>query len=497
MGRSQGLQTEILLSLLVVMVTATSVLCVAWIQTHFAYTRQLREFTSLGFAESARRSVAVIPPGPPGTRWWTVSEDGTGRPRGDHGTPMDGIAKDLASIARERRTSVLRTGPPWSAIRLAAPVGDERVVVAWVPPAVSPLLIAGLMIADVLVFTAFGAYLLRRRLVVPLQRVATAARAIADGATESRAPVDGVSEVTEVATAFNEMTAAVERRSEELEKAVSELRDRNRSLREARAGLDRAARLAAVGRLAAGVAHEVGNPMGAMLAFVDLAKRDPGLDTTSRSHLDRALREGERVRAILFQLLDFSRPQRGQCAPVDLRRVCEETGALIGAQRRFADIQIEVSSEGDPPPVWADPNGVAQIVLNLLLNAADAVTETAAPRIRVVIAATARWLREGESGDGPVDRHRFDGVLCRIEDNGPGVLEEDRERIFDPFFTTKEPGEGTGLGLSNALRLAEEFGGSLEFVAESGERGAIFALCLPAVRAGSAGRRVRGEARLG
>ncbi len=496
MGRPQGLQAEILLSLLVVMVTATGLLCAAWVQTHFATMHQLHEWTTRGLAESARWSVAMTPPGPLGTRWWTVAEDGTERPRGGHGVPMDAIAAELGATARKQGASVLRTGPPWSAIRFSAPIGAGRVAVAWVPPAVSPVLIGGLLIADVLVFTAFGAYLLRRRLVLPLQRVAIAARAIADGATDSRAPVDGVRETAEVAAAFNEMTEAVERRSGELEKAVSELRERNRSLREARAGLDRAARLAAVGRLAAGVAHEVGNPMGAMLAFVDLAKRDPGLDPVSRSHLDRATREGERVRAILFQLLDFSRPPRGQCAPVDLRAVCAETASLVGAQRRFANIRIEVSAEGEPPQAWADPNGVAQIVLNLLLNAADALRETSGPRIRVVIAATARWLREGESVDGAVERLRTDAVRCRVEDNGPGIAEEDRERIFDPFFTTKAPGEGSGLGLSNAQRLAEEFGGSLELVDEPGQRGAAFALCLPAVREDSTDGTIRAARRL-
>jgi signal transduction histidine kinase len=231
--------------------------------------------------------------------------------------------------------------------------------------------------------------------------------------------------------------------------------------------------------------------MGAMLAFVDLAKRDSGLGEDSRSHLDRALREGERVRGILRQLLDFSRPVGGACAPVDLRALCEQTTSLVRAQRRYREIAIEIASEGDPPAAWADPNGVAQILLNLLLNAGDALQGTPDPAIRIAIAPAARCVREGEEPDAAGARRRFDAVECRVVDNGPGIAEADRERIFDPFFSTKAPGEGTGLGLSNAQRIAEELGGSLDLAVSPGARGAAFALRLPAVREACAGTGIR------
>jgi signal transduction histidine kinase len=491
-ARLRGLQTEILVSLLVAMATATGVLGAALVRTHATYVHQLRGLTMRALTEGAHWSLAVEPPSPPGTLWWIEAGDGSLRPRGRHVTPVDADSLRLAEAARERGVPLLRTGPPWSATRFAAPVGAGRVTVAWLPPAVTPGLIVALVVADVVVFTAFGAYLLRRRLVIPLQRVAAAARAIADGASDARAPVDGVRETAEVAAAFNEMTEALEGRTRDLVKAVADLRARNQSLREARAGLDRAARLAAVGRLAAGVAHEVGNPMGAMLAFVDLAKRDPALREASHDHLERALGEGERVRAILRQLLDYSRPVRGACAPVDLSALSERTASLLRAQRRYAKLAVEVASESDAPAAWADPNGVAQILLNLFLNAADALGQTSDPTIRVTIAPAVRCVREGEDRDAAAGRERFDAVECLVADNGPGIAEEDRERIFDPFFSTKPPGEGTGLGLSNAQRLAEEFGGSLELAHAPGAQGAAFSLRLPAVREDSAGPATRG-----
>jgi signal transduction histidine kinase len=224
--------------------------------------------------------------------------------------------------------------------------------------------------------------------------------------------------------------------------------------------------------------------MGALLAFLDLARRDDGLSESSRGHLTRAAQEGERVRGILRELLDFSRPPRSACEAVELPALCEQTSDLVRAQRRYAGISIEVTSEGSPPAALADPSGVAQIVLNLLLNAADALrAEERDPNIRVVVRPVARRVRAGEGAAAAESRRHFDAVECVVRDNGPGVPQEDRERIFDPFFTTKAPGDGTGLGLSNAARFAEEFGGSLELAAPSPGGGAEFVLRLPAAKA--------------
>jgi len=340
--------------------------------------------------------------------------------------------------------------------------------------------VLAVLIADGLVFTAFGVTLLRRRLVRPLQRLAGAARELADGDLSVRAPAEGPHETWEVASAFNEMSEALETRTGALEKAVADLRQSNDQLRDARVELDRAERLAAVGSLAAGVAHEVGNPMGAMLAFVELAKRDAGLSDAGRSHLDRVLQEGARVRTILRQLLDFSRPPRTERVAVDLVGLARETAQLVGAQRRFTGVRIDVEAEGQPPEALADPAAVAQIVLNLLLNAVEALlaSPSSEPRVRVVVRAVPGRTRAGDQPAEAVRRGRIAAVECRVSDNGPGIPEADRERIFDPFYTTRDPGEGTGLGLSNALRFAEELGGRLWLEPASGP-GSCFVLQLP------------------
>ena len=487
MARRRGLRSEVLLSLALLMGTAILVLGGLLLATHESHVRQLHGLAARSLLADARSPLPLLPESVPGMRWWGVDAAGRVAPRSQGAGEIDPSARELAVEARAKRRPLLRAGRPWQAVFFAAPVGTEEVAVAWLPPVASPAVLASVLLCALCVFTGFGAYVLRGRLVLPLERLAGAARAIGAGELAARAPILGSREIAELAQVFNAMTEALARRSEALEKAVADLRESNQRLREARAGLDRAERLAAVGRLAAGVAHEVGNPMGALLAFLDLASRDPGLGAGGREHLSRAQREGERVRRILRQLLDFSSPPRGARVPIELARLCEETAALVRAQRRYAQIRIEVAAEGEPPPALADPSGVAQIVLNLLVNAADALCQgSPEPRIRVTVRPATGRVRAGDPGrEAAASRRRSDAVECVIEDNGPGIAEEDRERVFDPFFTTKPPGEGTGLGLSNALRFAEEFGGTLELLPARPAGGAVFVLRLPAPTEGS------------
>lgn len=486
-ARSQSLQTEVVLGFALVMLAATTLLAAALLHGHETRWRDL-----LGRALLAE---AHVQPAPElaliaGTRWWELRRDGSVLPAWGAGGTLDPETRALAEAARARREPLLQPGAVWGEIRFAAPVGEGAVAAARLPVEASlrlralPLALAAiLLLLDVAAFTAFGATVLRRRVVLPLRRLALAARGIADGGFDARVPEEGPREAAEVAAAFNEMSEALAARTAALEKAVADLRAANGELRQARAGLDRAERLAAVGRLAAGVAHEVGNPMGALLAFVDLAGREPA---AAGEHLARAAREGERVRRILRQLLDFARPGAAAAPPrpFDLADAAREAVALVTPQRRYAGLRLEVAVEGDPPPALGEPAGVAQILLNLLLNAADAVLAAGGRRIVVRVRPGALAAREGEAPERAQARRAPGGVECLVADDGCGIAEADRERIFDPFFTTKDPGEGTGLGLSNSLRLAEEMGGGLELVEPPEGLRTAFALRLPAAATG-------------
>jgi signal transduction histidine kinase len=495
--RRPGLFAELLASLSVIMFGATVLLAIVLVREQEA---RLREILGRALSAEARDPLRNPTPLVPGTNWWTVGPDGVAIRRTAGASEIDKATRALAEEARSTDSVLVSVGPPWEPLRFALPIDAEgHVVVARLPAGASlqrglaPSGVAlALLAGDLAIFTLFGVTLLRGRVVLPLRRLAAAARAIADGAHGARVPVEGARETAELAHAFNEMTSALERREEALTKAVADLRQANRSLRLAEAGLARAERLAAVGRLAAGVAHEVGNPMGALLSFLDLAGRDPGLSEVAQAHLERARQQVERVRTILRQLLDFSRPPRAQLAPLDLAATAEEVLALVRAQRRYEDVNFSVDREGDPPLALADASSVAQILLNLVLNAGDAVggssqepaTVRCGGRVSVRVRGAA-LVRRAADGPGAVPlRSQQDAVECVVCDDGPGIAPEDRERIFDPFFTTKPPGEGTGLGLANALRLAEEQGGVLELEEPSSGSGACFVLRLPAASSG-------------
>ena len=481
MSGRRGLEADVLVSLVLVMIAATGSLCAIFLKAQQVQLRELRHLAARSLVEVARASPTRLERSLGHLHWWRQREEGAALEA--VGIHADWIGQGdvvLAEKARRDGGAVLRASMPWKPIDFAIPtrIGSE-VIVARLPPSVFGSWLLMLLCVDVAIFTGFGAYLLRRRLIVPLQRLAEMARSIADGAFEARVPVEGVRETAEVARAFNDMTRALEERTQSLEKAVADLRESNRDLREARAGLDRAERLAAVGRLAAGVAHEVGNPMGAILGFIDLASREEGLSAAGRGHLERAVREGGRVRGILRQLLDFSKPVPSTRESLDLEVVCEETAGLVRAQKRYRGIEIEIASGRDLPALKSDPARIAQILLNLLLNAGDAIrAEVSQPQIRIGLRAAVRDPADRASAAETEARAEVGALECVVSDNGPGIPAEDRERIFDPFFSTKEPGEGTGLGLANALRFAEELGGSLTL--EGSESvGATFVLRLP------------------
>jgi signal transduction histidine kinase len=464
-----SLRAELLGQLGVVMTLAAVVLVATLVWSHDRALQHVLGRALLAEARDHDGASRVHP----ATSWWTVTRDGHAQSRGAVSAPIDARTLALAETARREAAAVVDAGAPWSPIRFAVATGPRgEVLVARLPAEVSlqlrakPLaVVAGLVLATVGLFLAVGLVLLRTRIVEPLEGVARAARALTDEGGDVRVPVDGPREAAELATAFNEMSEALAARNKSLSDAVAGLRASNRELRRTQAGLDRSERLAAVGRLAAGVAHEVGNPLGAMLAFVEVAARDAGISDTSRRHLAKASDAGERVRRILGRLLDFSSPAAATSAPFDAAAVVRDCLELVSAQRSFAHVRVEVSTDPSTPLALGDASVAAQIVLNLLLNAAHACAGQEAPRIAVRIAPAVLQKSEGSEPAETAKRAYGDAVACVVADNGSGIAPEDRARIFDLFFTTKAPGEGTGLGLPTALRQAQEMCGDLELCA--------------------------------
>jgi two-component system NtrC family sensor kinase len=482
---TRGIQARVLVSLTFVMATATLALAAFMLRAQTLQLDTFRPLVARALQAEAESSTFEMIGGSKGITWWIF--DGKNlHSIGDNRLKPAPHVHELVDVVHREGRLVTGGRLPWNPIRFGIPLaGNEgSVAVAEVAPVISGSVLLMLLFADCVVFIAMGSYLLRRSVVLPLHQLASAARAIGLGETGTRVPEIGEGEAAEVGRAFNEMSEHLEKRSDELGKAVLELRSSNQSLRRARDGLDRAERLAAVGSLAAGVAHEVGNPMGALLAFLDLAKREPSLSGQGQELLGRASEQGMRVREILRELLDFSRPPRSSPQPMDLEEVARKTVGLLETQGKYDAIRFDVEEPDAPVPmVVGDQGMVAQILLNLLVNAGDAALdglehEQREPRVTIELRPAPLYVRLGADRKKSQERNTLDGVECKISDSGLGIASGDSERIFDPFFTSKDPGEGTGLGLSNALRLAEEMGGVVELAASEKLPGAAFVLRL-------------------
>jgi signal transduction histidine kinase len=312
------------------------------------------------------------------------------------------------------------------------------------------------------------AYIVLTRLVVrPIEQLSLAAGRVADGGRELVLPRTGGRELMELGQSLAQMTRRLRDEEEALRKKVSEVEEATAELRRAQDTLVRTERLASVGRLAAGLAHEIGNPITAMLGLLDLL-REGGLDEEdTRDFLERLKHETERINRILRDLLTFARPAVKDGADVaadadcrtSLAEALEHVVALTRPQKSFDGVEVQADLDDDVPPVAMHASRIEQILLNLLMNAADAVDK---PGGLIEVTATA-------SGD--------DDVTIRIEDNGGGIPPSVRHQLFEPFVTTKEPGKGTGLGLAVCRGLIEAAGGQIDV--EDGACGARFLLRLP------------------
>jgi C4-dicarboxylate-specific signal transduction histidine kinase len=363
------------------------------------------------------------------------------------------------------------------------------------------LLYIGLLLgADVLIFALFGRWLVQTRVLDPLDRMIAGAEGIATGDYARRIPAGETREIDRLSRSLNRMAAKLIDHQERLARNVESLERTNRELTEARDELIRAEKMASLGQMAAGIAHEIGNPLAAIIANADLlGRRAEGKD----AELVRSTSEqARRIDRIVRGLLDYARAREARARPTAVNEVVERVLELTAAQPRFQGVEVSAELAEDLPPASLDPYQLEQVLVNLLLNAADAMEKTDRPRIRISssestfrsVAPVPIRRKEDPPGIDYSHRRRFgrpervprlqpfrDGerlVEIRVEDTGPGIQEDQLERVFEPFMTTKEPGKGTGLGLAVCARLIDGMGGTIR--ASSGENGATFTILLPA-----------------
>jgi signal transduction histidine kinase len=274
-------------------------------------------------------------------------------------------------------------------------------------------------------------------------------------------------EIGELSRSLSFMLRRLDENKKELRAHISSLEKANKELQEAQEEIIRSEKLASVGRLAAGIAHEIGNPIGIILGYLDLLSSADTKEEERKDFLNRIESEIIRVKEIIRQLLDFSRPSTGELKKTHVHEMITKTMSMLSPQPVMEDIKTEVRLIAEDDVVLADPTQLQQVFLNIILNAADALGENDPARWEGV--EKKMTLTTGNEGNA---------IQIVFSDTGPGIPETELTRIFDPFYTTKETGKGTGLGLSVSYRIVEGLRGTIKAESTAG-RGATITIALP------------------
>ena len=298
----------------------------------------------------------------------------------------------------------------------------------------------------------------------PIREMVEATRRIAAGRFDHPVRVTSGGEIGLLGESINRMQASLQEMRSELEEAARTLEDkvraRSEELGRMQARMAQSERLASIGVLAAGVAHEINNPLGGILALTSLTLEDLPPTDPSRENLEEVVRQTRRCGEIVRHLLEFSRQHEARPEPTDLDELLARTLALLERQSIFHNIRVERDLQPHLPPVVADPSQLQQVFVNILMNAVQAMAE----RGTLTIATAHDVVR--------------DEVVLSFHDTGCGIPADKIGHVFDPFFTTKGSGEGTGLGLSIAYGIVSRHRGTIGVESEPGV-GTTFTIRLP------------------
>lgn len=329
------------------------------------------------------------------------------------------------------------------------------------------MLVLGYLGLSALLALLVGAFLLQRAIAKPVDRMLATISGLSVAVMEQPLALDLSSDLHSLNRSISTVVETLRDKQERIQKHLEHLKRVNEELARTQDSLVQSEKLASVGQLAAGVAHEIGNPLSSILGYLELLRDPQTTEPERRDFFERISTETQRIHQIIQNLLTYARPsddEGDKMASCDVEAVVASCVELVKPQRRFKGLSLRCEVDGTRPAARISAGKLQQVMVNLLFNAADALSGEPSAEPQVAI----RSVR------------RESTVEIAVSDNGPGVPTEVARRIFDPFFTTKEPGSGTGLGLSISQQIVRHIGGNLRVEATSGG-GATFVVELPLI----------------
>ena len=329
------------------------------------------------------------------------------------------------------------------------------------------------ILVNAVIFTFFGLYRLSKVTVKPLNRLIKRANEYREDDELFFLYEKGDNEFNKLSKSLNSMLKRISEDKDRLQKTVKSLETANFDLKRAQEDIIRAEKLASVGRLSSGIAHEIGNPVSIIIGYLELIKKNNINDEERREFIDRAENEIDRINNLIRQLLDFSRPLDIGLKAVSVHEIINDIAKALKIQPILANINLNLNLAANIDTVMADPDQLRQVFLNLIINAADAINSINNKSDgKIIIKSESISSRDENAGVNPAK------LNIEIIDNGPGISEENLNNIFDPFFTTKEPGKGTGLGLSVCFMIIDKLGGNIKATSKQG-KGTTITITLP------------------
>ena len=328
------------------------------------------------------------------------------------------------------------------------------------------------ILLDTIILAIVGIYLLSRIVVRPIHKLLRLTAEYKEGDLVPTLDQSSRDEIGELTRSLHVMLGRLQDNKKELREYITSLEKANQELGQAQDEVIRSEKLASVGRLVAGIAHEIGNPIGIVLGYLELMHRDDIGEEERADFLNRIEKEITRINVIIRQLLDFSRPSTGKPEKTHVHEIIRRTVEILKPQPIMEGIQVLFEFQAATDVLYADPQQLQQVFLNIIMNAGDAH------------AANAQGQATMKTKSIRIETMDRDGtIVLRFADNGPGIASEELAQIFDPFYTTRDPGQGTGLGLSVSYRIVEALGGTLHAESAMGE-GTTIIIRLPLHRDG-------------